>query len=169
MTSSAPSWSWKNPRDLFQAVSYLQYPFMVVALVYCAKPLFTGMDGVLDDYNRALLYAGIGIGLSSLQDPTRMQNEVSRRVWQDPRKGRAMLWLLAGMSFAAITFGLVGANLAPSRALGEVAMGMLSLGLGFLGLLRTALEMAEHHRVVPSAEAPTPATTAASPGTPPRP
>lgn len=166
MTSSAPSWSWKNPRDLFQAVSYLQYPFMLLALAYCFKPFLTGLAGMLEDYNRALLYAGIGIGLSSLQDPTRMQNEVSRRVWQDPRKGRAMLWFIGGMSFAAIVAGLVGVNVASTRAISEVSMGMLSLGLGLLGMLRTAIDMFEHHRVTPPI---TPAATAASPGTPPRP
>ena len=153
MSPSPSPWSWKNPRDLFQAVSYLQYPFMLLALAYCAKPFFTGLDGMLEDFNRALLYAGICIGLSSMQDPTRMQNEVSRKVWQDPKKGRQMLWYIALMAFATISGGIVGVNVAPSRALGEVAMGLLSLGLGLLGMLRTAIEMFEHHRVETPAQA----------------
>ncbi|AUZ54316.1 hypothetical protein B1L07_03385 [Stenotrophomonas acidaminiphila] len=58
-------------RQLFQWLSYLQYPALLVALGHAALPLFRGLDGLLDAFNNALLYAGVGIGLSSLQDPTR--------------------------------------------------------------------------------------------------
>ena len=55
---------------------------LLVALGHAALPLFRGLDGLLDAFNNALLYAGVGIGLSSLQDPTRTQNRLSRRVWE---------------------------------------------------------------------------------------
>lgn len=137
----------QGARALFQVLSYLQYPAMVVAAVYAAKPLFNGMAGMYDDWNYALLYAGVGVGLSSLQDPARTHNTISRKVWQDPRKGRLMLWLLSIEALLPIAVGLVGAYLASSTALNQLSLGLVAFGLGMVGLLKTALEMFEHHRL----------------------
>lgn len=144
---AAPAAKSIGPRDVFQTVSYLQYPLMLVALGYAIKPLVTGLDGLLDDANYALLYMGIGIGLSSLQDPTRTQNEISRKVWQNPRKGMVMLWVLAFYAFGMIIVGLLGSYLSSTSAINQLSLGLFSLGLGMIGLLKTAIEMFEHHRL----------------------
>lgn len=136
-----------SPRNVFQVVSYLQYPLMLAALGYAAKPLVTGLDGILDDANYALLYMGIGIGLSSLQDPARTQNDISRKVWQDPRKGMVMLWVIALYAFGMIAVGLLGSYLSRTSAINQLSLGLFSLGLGMIGLLKTAIEMFEHHRL----------------------
>lgn len=141
-------------RDIFQWLSYLQYPALLVALGYGAKSgwtLATGGSGawamVYDDWNYVLLYAGIGIGLSSLQDPTKTQNEVSKRVWQDPRKGRWLLLLISFYTLASMVAGLVGAYLADTTVVNQLSLGLVAFGLGMVGLLKTAIEMREHHRV----------------------
>ncbi len=141
-------------RDVFQGVSYLQYPALLVAVGYAVKAVLsvaaTGAEGwspVFDDANYVLLYAGVGIGLSSLQDPARTQNEVSRRVWQDPRKGRWMLALLAFYALGAMVVGLAGAYLADSTVVNQLSLGLVAFGLGMVGLLKTAIEMREHHRL----------------------
>lgn len=140
-------------RDIFQWLSYLQYPAMLAAIAYTVKSAWAvsavgsaGWPPVFDDGNYVLLYAGIGIGLSSLQDPTRTQNEVSRRVWQDPRKDRWMLLLLSFYALASMTAGLAGAYLADTTAMNQVSLGLVAFGLGMVGLLKTAIEMREHHR-----------------------
>jgi hypothetical protein len=133
-------------RQVFQRLSYLQYPALLVALAYAALPLFRGLDGLLDAFNSALLYAGVGIGMSSLQDPTRTQNKVSRDVWEDPRKGCWMLWLLTVQALLPIVLGLLGAALAESAALSQLSLGLVAFGMGMIGLLKTAIEMREHHR-----------------------
>jgi hypothetical protein len=149
MTADRPSQRPRRPvaTDVFQAVSYLQYPSMLVGLGYSLKPLVTGLDGLFDDMNYALLYMGIGIGFSSLQDPTRTQNEVSRRIWQDPRKGAALLWILAIYAFGMIAAGLVGSYLSRTSALEQLSMGLVAFGIGLFGMLKTAIEMFEHHRL----------------------
>ena len=128
-------------RDVFQRVSYLQYPALLVAVAYAVKAAWSislagagGWSQVFDDGNYVLLYAGVGIGLSSLQDPTRTQNDVSRRVWQDARKGR---WMLA----------LIGQIRAGQAAEHRASLGLVAFGLGMVGLLKTAIEMREHHRL----------------------
>ncbi|WP_312367329.1 hypothetical protein [Stenotrophomonas sp.] len=136
-----------NARQVFQWLSYLQYPALLVAFGYAARPLFNGMDGMLDAYNSALLYAGVGVGMSSLQDTRKTQNTMSRKVWEDPRKGGVMLWVLAIQALLPIVLGLLGAALASSTALAQLALGLVAFGLGMIGLLKTAIEMREHHRL----------------------
>ena len=145
MTGTSPSRRF-DARQVFQWLSYLQYPAMLVALYYVASPFFTGLGGLLEALNNALLYAGVGIGMSSLQDPTRTQNEVSRKVWEDPRKGYWMLWLLTVQALLPILLGLAGTALAASTALSQLSLGLVAFGLGMIGLLKTAIEMREHHR-----------------------
>src|SRR5690606_27010267 len=95
-------------RRLFQAASYLQYPFMLLALFYVMRPYFTGFASIFADFNLALLHAGVGIGFSSLQDPTTTQNEVSRKVWEDPRKGNLAIGIIVGAVALALGGGLAG-------------------------------------------------------------
>ena len=40
-------------RQLFQWLSYLQYPALLVALGHAALPLFRGLDGLLDALARS--------------------------------------------------------------------------------------------------------------------
>ena len=141
-------------REVFQRISYLQYPALFAALAYAVvagmaavSAPHTGWTQVFEAWNHVLLYAGIGIGLSSLQDPTRTQNAISRRVWRNPRKGRWMLVLIAVYALGAMALGLVGAYAASNTLVSQLALGLLAFGLGMLGLLKTAVEMREHHRL----------------------
>ena len=136
-----------SARQIFQWLSYLQYPALLVALAYAARPLFNSMDGIFDAYNSALLYAGVGVGMSSLQDPSRTQNKISKRVWEDPRKGGVLLGLISVQALLPIVLGLLGAALAPTAALSQLSLGLVAFGLGMIGLLKTAIEMREHHRL----------------------
>jgi len=151
-----------DARQFFQWLSYLQYPALLVAFAYAARPLFTGMEGMLDAYNNALLYAGVGVGMSSLQDPAKTQNKMSKKVWQDPRKGRLLLWLISAQALLPIVLGLVGAALATNTALSQLALGLVAFGLGMIGLLKTAIEMREHHRL--DKQSPRPIDTALEAG-----
>lgn len=136
-------------RQFFQYLSYLQYPFMLAALYYSFQCVIAGTPGraaILDSLNYTLLFAGIGIGLSSLQDPTKTQNKMSRRIWESPTKGRYLLILFALEAFVPIIVGLYGAFRATDTALNQLSLGMVALGLGMIGLLKTAIEMRENFR-----------------------
>ena len=139
--------TWRSPRRLFHAVSYLQYPFMLLACFHVIRPYFQGFASILEDFNLTLLFAGVGIGFSSLQDPTTTQNEVSRRVWEDPRKGSLAIGIITGVVVFSIGGGLAGLYVAEATAWSQIAMGLVGLGLGMFGLLKTAIEMFEHHRL----------------------
>jgi len=144
---AAPAPRRSGARRLFQGVSYLQYPFMALALFYVLRPYTNGFTSLLADFNLALLHAGVAIGFSSLQDPTTTQNQVSRRVWEDPRKGSWAIGLIGAVVVLSLGGGLAALYVPGDSRWSQLAMGLVGLGLGLFGLLKTAIEMFEHHRL----------------------
>lgn len=131
----------------FHVISYLQYPLLLVSLFYVVQPYFDGFQGFWQSFNKALIFAGVAISFSTLQDTTRTQNEFSKRIWQDPRKGRRALIVLAASAAVMLIVGLYGFLAAPTGIVQEVAFGLLMLGIGYMGLLKAAIEMYENHRL----------------------
>lgn len=96
-------------RSLFHKISYLQYPFILTGAYFVVRfALSAGDEPNLHYVNTALVFSGIAISLSTLQDTTTTQNEISRKVWEHPVKGKVMLGFLAVYAFAFIAFGMVG-------------------------------------------------------------
>ena len=135
-------------KQSFQVISYLQYPLLLIALGYTLAPYFQGFDTFWPSINQALVFAGLGISFSTLQDTGKTQNNFSRKIWQDPRKGKRVLMLMSLTALALLCFGLYGWLVAKPGIAKEVAFGTLMLGIGYIGLLKSAIEMHEHHRLV---------------------
>jgi hypothetical protein len=110
--------------------------YMMKAMLALFALKTTGWGPVLDLAKLVPLYAGVAIRLSSLQDPTKTQNKAS-----------LLFWVLAVDSFITIVSGLIGASLAKDTAISQLALGPVAFGLGMTGLLKTAIEMREHHRL----------------------
>lgn len=134
-------------RQVFQWLGYLRYAALLVALFQAFRPVPDDMQGMAEACNAVLLYAGVGIGMSSLQDPTRTQNTVWRKVWEDPCKGGWMPGVLAMQALLSIALGLLGTVLAGSTVPAQLSLGLVAFGLGMIGLLKTAMEMRGHHRL----------------------
>lgn len=82
----------------FHLISYLQYLLMLLGLYYAIHPYFNGLDAIannfelaLTDINKMLVWMGLGISFSTLQDTTKTQNDFSRKIWEDPKKGSVCL------------------------------------------------------------------------------
>lgn len=136
----------RNATRLFHAISYLQYPLLLVSLYFVVQPLAAGLDGLWPSFNKALIFAGLAISFSTLQDTTTTQNDFSKRIWQDPRKGKRALILLALMAAMMLVAGLYGFLVSTGGIVQDVAIGLLMLGIGYIGLLKAAVEMYENHR-----------------------
>lgn len=134
-------------KDVFHKVSYLQYPLMVVAVYFSILPYIEGFDTIWQHYNNMLIFAGLGISFSTLQDTTKTQNDFSKRVWEDPKKGKLVLILLSSLTFFMIIIGSYGYFFTQDSALSEMAFGTIILAIGFIGLIKAALEMFENHRL----------------------
>lgn len=137
----------------FHALSYLQYPLVAVAVVQVLLALRAEEAARFEALNSGLVFMGLSVTMSTLQDTTTTQNELSRRVWTSPTLGPLFLGALAAMAMAFIGVGLWGLHSAGDGRLQELSLGILVLGIGVVGLLKAAAEMAAHHvQQAPSTE-----------------
>jgi hypothetical protein len=128
----------------FHKVSYLQYPLMLVGLYYAYKPLVFGFDSAWADYNVMLVFMGLGISMSTLQDTQKTQNKISLRIWQNPKYTRWALIYLLILIGCVLLFGMYCLFITGNSHLKELSFGVIALGIGLIGLLKSAMEMAEN-------------------------
>ncbi len=141
-----------NPKKFFHTISYLQYPLMLVALYFVIQPYLGGIDSAFDDFgkvlqgiNKTFIFMGLGISFSTLQDTTKTQNEFSRKVWEDPKKSRRFLIMLSISILIILSFGVFAYFSSSDSAIKEVSFGAIVLGIGMVGMLKSAIEMADYH------------------------
>ena len=137
----------------FHYISYLQYPIMLIGLYFAFRPFlgsFTSKEAFIDFYlynlNYVLLLLGLGMSFSTFQDTTKTQNKVSRIVWESPRKGKVFITLIFCIVVILLTVGLVLYFGTGDSRLQDISVGIIVLGIGQMSVLKTAIEMFEHHR-----------------------
>ena len=130
-------------------ISYLQYPLILIALAFYVPFVMSLLNKAVDwSYlNHALILLGVALSFSTLQDTTTTQNEFSKKIWQDPKKGKRMLYLLAVMALFFMLTGFLSLFVLPIQGAEDVAVGLIVLGIGFIGILKAAIEMFENHRL----------------------
>lgn len=140
-------------KKFFQIISYLQYPLMVLAMFFSFKPYFNGMDYVLknpilllENYNYALIFLGLGISFSTLQDTTKTQSKFSKRIWENPKKGKRMILITCALVLLFLSYGIFGYFITENQEIKEVSFGAIVLAIGLIGFLKTAIEVFENHR-----------------------
>ncbi len=140
-----------NVKKTFQIVSYLQYPFMVLGLLFFLKTTYDitylGLKNTfLPNLNTALVFYGIGVSFSSLQDITKTQNNFSKKVWENKRKGKIALYSMTVFVFLLFILGGIGYFGSRNKVLNELSIGIIVFGIGFIGLLKVAIEMYEYNQ-----------------------
>lgn len=150
-------------RHIFHLISYLQYPFYAGGLIYVIISLFR-MTGVINEsgielttdqvleigfyfWNIAFFLFGLGVSFSTLQDTSKTQNKLSQRVWQDPKKGKLALVFMTLTALFFVTLGLLGMLVFPESIIGMLSYGFLAFGIAYICVVRSAIEMFEHHRL----------------------
>ena len=140
-------------RKFFQALSYLQYPLMGLALFYTFKPCFYGFkylaehtEVLLQHYNYVLIFMGLGISFSTLQDTKKMQNKLSQKVWEDPKKGKIAIIVICAQIFLFLGYGCIGYFFTTNEQVKELSFGAIVFAIGLIGFLKTALEVFDNHR-----------------------
>ena len=138
----------KNTRQFFHFLSYVQYPLMIVMLYYYVQVIISiaNRDPDWSALNSALIFLGILVGFSTLQDTTKTQNKISRKIWESPIKGRIALWTISVLVLLFLISGLTGFLSSRENIHKEVTFGLIVLGIGMLGMLKGAIEMFENHR-----------------------
>lgn len=136
----------KKAKLLFHYISYLQYPLMLVGLFYVYRPFFNGFESLLAEYNKALVFVGLAISFSTLQDSQKTQNKFSKRIWENPRHSKIFLIYLVALIFFILFFGIFCLFTNTYPKLNELSFGIIAVAIGLIGMLKTALEMAEYHQ-----------------------
>ena len=84
-----------NFKKVFHYISYLQYPLILIGIYFGVIPYLSGLDMLVDNpdilfnnLNSSLIFIGLGTSFSSLQDTSKTQNNFSKKIWENPRKGK---------------------------------------------------------------------------------
>ncbi len=138
---------------LFHYISYLQYPLMFIALYFAFKPYLNGfeasahsIDLIFESLNKMLIFMGLAISFSTLQDTSKTQNKLSRKIWEHPKKGKITIVILALFTLFLVALGLISLFNIHDTRLKELSIGIIVLGIGLVGMLKTTIEMFEYHR-----------------------
>ena len=142
-----------NLKKTFQVISYLQYPCILMALFFLVKPYFNGIEYLTSNFNEifenlnyVLIFFGLGISFSTLQDTTKTQNKFSKKIWENPKKGKRMITIMMLFTFSVLSFGIIGYFISNNEIINELAFGTIILGIGLIGFLKSGLEIFENHR-----------------------
>lgn len=136
-----------NTALLFHRISYLQYPCMLLALFLVSYSIITDIQTIFYYFNHALVFMGLGVSFSTLQDTTTTQNEISRKVWVDPVKGKRMITVSGITTFTFILLGITGLLSSPDSIIRQLSLGFIAFGIGLIGMLKAMIEMFENHRI----------------------
>jgi len=135
-------------KDVFHKISYLQYPVLAYSLYHYYLFFISLMEKEIEwgELNNVLVFVGISFSLSTLQDTTKTQNKISKKIWEHPVKGKIALIVISVLTVGFIVIGVVGLLGNKGRVYEEFSFGLIVLGIGLIGLLKAAIEMFENHR-----------------------
>jgi len=141
-------------KKFFHLISYLQYPLMFTGLYFSLRPFIIGIELVKEDpsiyfenVNLMLIFVGLGINFSALQDTSKTQNKLSRKIYEDPIKGKIFLLIIMLMMGGTLGAGLIGYFSTEEKSWNDLSVGLIILALGMFGFLKAGAEMFEHHRL----------------------
>ena len=142
-----------NFKSTFHYISYLQYPLILIALYFALSPYMMGMeklrenpDLIFENLNNLLIFMGLAVSFSSLQDTTKTQNNFSKKIWENPKNGKITIITMSVMIMLILIMGLIGYLNVNNGILKNLAVGLIVLGLGMFGFLKGTIEMFENHR-----------------------
>ena len=142
-----------NFKSTFHYISYLQYPLILIALYFALSPYMMGMeklrenpDLIFENLNNLLIFMGLAVSFSSLQDTTKTQNNFSKKIWENPKNGKITIITMSVMIMLILIMGLIGYLNVNNGILKNLAVGLIVLGLGMFGFLKATIEMFENHR-----------------------
>ncbi len=81
---------------------------MLLALYFAIQPYILGIDTALYYINLVMVFMGLGISFSTLQDTSKTQNEFSKRIWEDPKKAKIFIAVFAIIILFLVVVGLIG-------------------------------------------------------------
>ena len=94
--------------------------------------------------NNILLLVGLSMSFATLQDTTKVKGKFSKKIWSSRKWGTIALMLIVLLALMFIAFGLKFYFFRNDNGIDEISIGMIVLGIGFIGLLKTSAEIFEN-------------------------
>ena len=94
--------------------------------------------------NNILLLVGLSMSFATLQDTTKVKGKFSKKIWSSRKWGTIALMLIVLLALMFIAFGLKFYFFRNDNGIDEISIGMIVLGIGFIGLLKTSTEIFEN-------------------------
>lgn len=134
----------------FHYVSFLQYPFMAIALYYCYAPLFKGLDNfdldsLIESFNLGLLFMGIALSFTSLAD-IRKRTKLGDKVFGKEKRARNWLIYVSCLVLATFCLAIICRFFLNNEKFENLAIGIFVFGIGLLGLLRMNIEIIKSYQ-----------------------
>ena len=125
-----------NYNKIFAIISYLQYPVIMVGVYYT----------FLQDFDKVLIFMGLGIGFATLEDTSKTQTKLDKIVFEHPKMGKIFLGFISIMTLLAIGYGAFGYLFSDTEKAKDLSVGFIVFGIGMIGLLKTGSEMFDNQR-----------------------
>ena len=138
----------KNLTQIFHTISYFQYPLILGSLWFYIPFIVSLLNGNADwaKLNDTLIFFGLTVSFATLQDTKKTSLKFEKKIWKNPKRGKIFIIGIAFLVFSLLIFGIFGYFLASNKIIQEVSFGIIVLGIGFIGFLKTGIEIFENHR-----------------------
>ena len=127
---------------------------MFTGLYFSLRPFIIGIELVKEDpsifienTNLMLIFIGLGLNFSSLQDTSNAHSNLTRKIYEGPIKGKIFLLIIMLMIGGTLGTGLIGYFSTEEKSWNDLSVGLIILALGMFGFLKAGAEMFEHHRL----------------------
>ncbi len=132
-------------KKTFHLLSLMQHPFGFAAMAYYVIFMISLVKRAADwnVMNNILLLVGISMSFATLQDTSKVKGKISKKIWSNRKLGTIALMLIAILAIMFIAFGLNFYFLKNESGASKISIGMIVLGIGFIGLLKTSTEIFE--------------------------
>ena len=133
-----------NYKEIFHRISHVQYPLLILGLFYAYKPLIFGNENIWQDYNYCLVYMGIAISFTSLSE-TKRQSKWAEKLYKNKKFMKGFFIYLLCLILFLFALGFYSLYQDKVEALKELALGIIVLGIGVMGILRMSIEITEYY------------------------
>jgi len=133
----------------FHYISFVQYPFLALALFFAYRPIFKGIDTMIEDFNNGLLFMGIAMSFASLAD-IRKRTKLGDRIYGKVKNAKR--WVIYVISVVILLFGIAIFLhfISSNEEIKQLSTGVFVLGIGMVGMLRMNLEIIKSYQQNPA-------------------
>ena len=111
---------------------------MLVALYFTYRPIIFGGTDFLTDINTGLVLMGLGLGLDSLKDYSKL-NWLDKKVLHKPKRAKVYFIVLGILILTLIVNGMIGYFSSKESMGKDFSIGLIVFGIGCIGFLRSGI------------------------------